>query len=389
MRNDNAATAAAETLPEAPPVAPEAAPAPAPAGWMRRLLGLTGAPSDASSPADRLLGRQLVQPALDNATQAAQTAAAESVRSRIAAARDALAEAIERRDALESAIAGSGDMRGGVTWGFRRPAAAKAAALAAARDSVAAAAAEVAPSGGGDLAAALDNAAGAVLTDVSRALTAAADAADVERMTEAATARDAVAQFDAAYRARLEVQVFDLPVSKRRCEVLQAAINALGDDARRAGGLATDADDVIASVVAAPHPVALCARCAHGAAAAGGRPPLVYVGRGDGPACARCAPSEAGGNHSRRYVVRVADRGAVGAAWLPFVCVDDAAVEVEVDPAVLDKRGAPLPIPTEIVALPDGRLIERRRGGPPAEVRGMSTAEAESRAPRRVWPRAV
>ena len=113
----------------------------------------------------------------------------------------------------------------------------------------------------------------------------------------------------------------------------------------------TDADDVIASVVAAPHPVALCGRCAHGAAAAGGRPPLVYVGRGDGPVCARCAPSEAGGNNSRRYVVRVADRGAVGAEWLPFACVDDAAVAVEVDPAALDKRGALLPIPTEIVAL--------------------------------------
>ena len=147
--------------------------------------------------------------------QAAQTAAAESVRSRIEVVRAALAEAVERRDALERAIAGSGDMRPGVTWGFRRPkAAAKAAALAAARDSVAAAAAEVAPSGGSDLDAALNNAAGAVLTDVSRALTAAhADAADVERMTEAATARDAVAQFDTSYRSRLEVQLFDLPIA--------------------------------------------------------------------------------------------------------------------------------------------------------------------------------
>ena len=379
MRNDNAATAAATETPSAP----------APAGWMRRLLRLTGAPSDATSPADRLIGRQLVQPKISDALQAAKTAAADSVRSRVEAARVALAEAVERRDALEQTIASSGDMRPGVAWAFRRPRAAKAAALAAARDSVAAAAAEVAPSGGGDLAAALNNSAGAVLTDVSRALTAAHAEADVERMTEAATARDAVEVFNSAYRSRLEVQLFDLPVAKRRVEVLQAAISALSNDARRAGSLATDADDVVAGVMAAPAPVALCARCAHGAAAAGGRPPLVYVGRGAGPACARCAPSEAGGNNSRRYVVRAADRGAVVAEWLPFACVDDAAVAVEVDAAVLDKHGGLMPIPTEIVAMPDGRLVERRRSGPAAEVRGISVAEAEANAPRRVWPRAV
>ena len=69
MRNENAATAAATETPSAP--APDT-PAPAPARWMRRLLGLTGAPNDATSPADRLIGRQLVQPKIADALQAAQ-----------------------------------------------------------------------------------------------------------------------------------------------------------------------------------------------------------------------------------------------------------------------------------------------------------------------------
>ena len=380
---DTAAPAADETIESVQDT-------PAPVGWVRRLLGLTGAPSDATASGDRLIGRQLAQPAIDDALQAAQKAAADTARSRVSVARAALAEAVKRRDALEQAVADSGDMRPGTAWAFRRPAASKAAALAAARDSVAAAAAEVAPSGGSTLAAALNDAAGAVLSEIGRALTVAHDAADVERMAEASTAPDPMEKFDTAYRSRLEVQLFDLPIATRRCEVLTAAIAMLEDDVRHAGRGATDADDIVASVVAAVAAVPLCVRCAHGSRAAKGRPPLVYIGRlQGGPSCARCAPGEQTDDGARGFVVRSTDAAAASPEWKPYVCVDDSAAAVTLDPSVTDRHGAPMTVATEIVTMPDGRKVERKRGTRDPELRGISVADADARTPRIVWPPAA
>ena len=351
--------------------APETPPAPVAVGWLRRLASLVGGDSSPGD-GDRAIGRQLARETVDGARATAAAAALGVLRGRHVVARRAWAEASAHLEDLNNALRASADLRETITAAFRRPAAVRAAGLEAARADVARAAAAPAPAGASALERELHRSAVAVLADVARALTEAAAAADVERRAELATATDPAGAFDQAYAARLEIQQQHIPVATRRVEVLRVAMESLAADAQAAeAGAAPMVDEVIARVLAAPRPVPLCRECSHGAgAAADGRPPLTYIGRGaaDGPFCARCRPGETSSG-ARVYVVRTADVGAAGPSWLPFVCPDDGTPAVGLDP-VIGIGGLPdTARPCEIVTV-DGRQVERRvRGEIPSRPR--------------------